>query len=337
MNEALAGKDPQPRPVRRPKIISLDLPPVNIAAIGAAGFRRNLQDAQSTVFSTSLYEIDYLLEKERADEADDLQVQETLPEAYRDLADVFSKAASDALPPRRPYDHKIQLTDSNTDDLSYSPLRHQSTDELRAVKQYLVENLHKGFIEASQAPFAAPILFVKKSDGSLRFCIDYRKLNDLTRKDQYPLPLIEETLARLGKARIFTKLDIRQAFHRIRIDLESKELTTFRTRYGAYKCKVMPFGLTNRPATYQRFMNDVLFDYLDDFCTAYLDDILIYSENELDHQEHVRKVLLRLREAGLQADIKKSEFNVYRTKYLGFYISTDGIEVDPEKTATIRS
>ena len=105
----------------------------------------------------------------------------------------------------------------------------------------------------------------------------------MTRKDQYPLPLIEETLARLSKARIFTKLDIRQAFHRIRIHPDSEELTTFRTRYGAYKCKVMPFGLTNGPATYQRFMNDVLFDYLDDFCTAYLDDILIYSENELDH------------------------------------------------------
>jgi len=317
--------------------VRLDLPPINIAAIGAAGYRRNLQDVKSTAFSVSLYEIDYLIEKKLADQKDDLRVQENLPEAYQDLADVFSKAASDALPPRRPYDHKIQLTDENTDGLSYSPLRHQSADELRAVKQYLVENLHKGFIEASQAPFAAPILFIKKSDGSLRFCIDYRKLNNLTRKDQYPLPLIEETLARLGKARIFTKLDIRQAFHRIRVDPDSEELTTFRTRYGAYKCKVMPFGLTNGPATYQRFMNDVLFDYLDDFCTAYLDDILIYSENELDHQEHVRKVLLRLREAGLQADIKKSEFNVTRTKYLGFYVSTDGIEVDPEKTETIRN
>ena len=97
---------------------------MNIATIGATGFRRNLQDVQSTVFSTSLYEINYLIEKERTDEADDLRVQETLPEAYRDLADVFSKAVLDALPPRRPYDHKIQLTDGNTDDLSYSPLRH---------------------------------------------------------------------------------------------------------------------------------------------------------------------------------------------------------------------
>lgn len=172
-------------------------------------------------------------------------------------------------------------------------------DELRAVKQYLVENLYKGFIEASQASFTAPILFVQKSDGVLWFYIDYQKLNDLTYKDQYPLPLIEETLVRLSKAQVFMKLDIRQAFYRIHIDPDSEELTTFRTRYRAYKYKVMPFGLTNGPAMYQRFINNVLFNYLDDFYTVYLDDILIYSENELDHQEHVYKVLLQLCKAGL--------------------------------------
>jgi transposase InsO family protein len=338
MNRALAGTITSVSAPRRPKRIRMDLPPVDIAAIGAAGFHRNLHDPQAVLFTTSLYEIDYLLEKDRADQEDQLRVQQELPTAYQDLADVFSRTASDQLPPRRPYDHKIQLTDGFTaENLTYSPLRHQSTEELQAVKQYIIENLHKGFIEASQAPFAAPILFVKKANGSLRFCIDYRKLNSMTRKDQYPLPLIEETLARLGKARVFTKLDIRQAFHRIRVDQDSEELTTFRTRYGSYKCKVLPFGLTNGPATYQRYMNDVLFDYLDDFCTAYLDDILIYSTDELEHQEHVRKVLLRLREAGLQVDIKKSEFSVHRTKYLGFYVSTSGIEVDPEKTETIRN
>lgn len=142
-------------------------------------------------------------------------------------------------------------------------------------------------------------------------------------------------LARISKAKIFTKLDIRQAFHRIRIHPDSEELTTFRTRYGSYKCKVLPFGLTNGPATYQRYMNDVLFDYLDDFCTAYLDDILIYSENELEHEEHVKKVLQRLRDAGLQVDLKKCEFSVTRTQYLGFIITTEGIEVDPDKVAAV--
>ena len=121
------------------------------------------------------------------------------------------------------------------------------------------------------------------------------------------------------------------------MDPESEELTTFRTRYGSYKCKVLPFGLTNGPATYQRYMNDVLFDYLDDFCTAYLDDILIYSDNELDHDAHVHKVLQRLQDADLQADIKKCKFSVKRTKYLGFIISTDGIEVNPEKISAVES
>jgi hypothetical protein len=132
---------------------------------------------------------------------------------------------------------------------------------------------------------------VKKPNGVLRFCIDFRTLNALICKDRYPLPLIDETLVRLAKAKVFTKLDIRQAFYRIRMDPTSEEYTTFRTRYGAYKCKVMSFGLTNGPVTYQRYMNDILFDYLDMFCTAYLDDIVIYSENELEYTAQVHLVL----------------------------------------------
>jgi hypothetical protein len=204
------------------------------------------------------------------------------------------------------------------------------------MKQYLVENLNKGFIAPSQSPFAALILFTRKSNGSLRFCVDYRKLNVLTMKNQYPIPLIEETLNKMNRARIFTKLDIHQAFHRVRIHPDSVDLTRFRTRYGFYKYKVIPFSLSNGPATFQRFMNDILFEFLDDFCSAYLDDIMIFSDNELEHTLHVRKVLQCLREAGLQADIRKSEFSVKRTKYLGFIVSTDGIEADPEKTYVIK-
>jgi Reverse transcriptase (RNA-dependent DNA polymerase) len=137
-------------------------------------------------------------------------------------------------------------------------------------------------------------LFVRKGDRSLRFYINYRKLNALTRKDRYPLLLINKTLARLRKTKIFTKLDIRQAFHKMRIHPDSEELITFRTRYGVYKYKVLPFGLTNGSATFQRYINDIFFDFLDDFVTAYLDDILIYSEDELEHTAHVRRVIQRL-------------------------------------------
>jgi hypothetical protein len=150
--------------------------------------------------------------------------------------------------------------------------------ELREVKRYLDDNLDKGFIVASAAEIASPVLFVRKSNRGLRFYIDYRKLNGLTKKNKYPLPLIDETLARLEHAKFFIKLDIRQAFHRIRMKEEDEDLTTFRTRFGSFKYRVMPFGLTNGPASYQHYINDVLFDYLDQFASAYLDNILIYSE-----------------------------------------------------------
>ena len=325
---------------------------IDICVISAAAFELNLKKKENTFFLTSLYEIDAILKdrlekddkptpgskQRRADETELQWLQRILPHIYKRQAVGFSKEASDKLPPHRPYDHKIILEDpASVSKLGYSPLYHQSTEELLAIKKYLTENLDKGFIENSYASFAAPTLFVKKANGSLRFCIDFRKLNSLTRKDRYPLPLINETLARLAKAKIYTKLDIRQAFHRIRMDPNSEELTTFRTRYGAYKCKVLPFGLTNGPATYQRYMNNVLFDYLDDFCTAYLDDILIYSDNLEEHEVHVNKVLDRLRAAGLQVDIEKTEFHVTRTKYLGFIVSTDGIQVDHEKVQVVQS
>jgi hypothetical protein len=124
------------------------------------------------------------------------------------------------------------------------------------------------------------------------------------------LPLIDKTLAWIGRAKLFTKLNIRQAFYRIRMHPNSEELTTFRTWFRAYKCKVLPFGLTNSPAIYQRYINNVLFDYLNDFCTAYLDNILIYLDNELEHKQYIKKVLERLCYASLQIDLKKCEFHV---------------------------
>ena len=211
---------------------------------------------------------------------------------HADYTDVFFKAASDVLLIHRPHDHKIILEKESN--LEYSSLYKMTTEELKAVKKYLEENLHKGFIEPSQAPFTALILFIQKGNSALRFCIDYQKLNALTKKDQYLLPLIDKTLAWISQAKIFTKLNICQAFHRICMNPESEKLTTFRTCYESYKCKVLPFDLTNRSVTYQQYMNDILFNYLDDFCTAYLDDILIYSDNKLNHDAHVHKVLQRL-------------------------------------------
>ena len=309
---------------------------INISLISEVGFHYNLKDWNVEFRSISLYEINCILEEQlKAEGQDNKQVAQELLQQHTGYTDVFFKAASDILLIHRLHNHKIILEKESN--LRYSSLYKMTTEELKAVKKYLEKNLHKGFIEPSQAPFAALVLFIWKGNGALRFCIDYWKLNALTKKDQYLLSLIDKTLAQISQAKIFTKLNICQAFHRIHMNPESEELTTFRTHYESYKCKILPFGLTNRPATYQRYMNDVLFDYLDDFCTAYLDDILIYSDNELNHDAHVHKVLQRLQDAGLQADIKKCEFSVKRTKYLGFIISTDGIEVDSEKISAVES
>src|SRR5579871_3836728 len=195
-------------------------------------------------------------------------------QAYRD---VFQKVKADELPPHREgVDYDIQLESENI--LSTKPLYSMSIEHLKLMKEYLEEHLRKGFIVPSEAPFASPVLFAEKPEGGWRFCVDYRKLNEITKKDRYPVPLIEETLARLSKARVFTKLDVRHAFNRIRLKESIEDLTTFRTRYRSYKYRVIPFGLCNGPASFQRFINSVLFDYLDDFCTAYIDDILIYSD-----------------------------------------------------------
>lgn len=318
--------------------------PPNVAIVGAVPFLHTVKKAGAS-YVTSLNEIDhFILEEKRrlqglSEDEPDLQdkVVREVPGCYHGYLDVFSKAISDGLAERRTYDHKIELVEGGRpEDLGYSPLRKMTLEEMEACKKYITENLEKGFIESSSSPWAAPVLFAKKADGGLRFCVDYRKLNAISRKDRYPLPLIDETLSRISKARIFTKIDIRQAFHKIRMTEDSETLTTFRTRYGAYKYKVMPFGLTNGPATFQRFMNDALLGYIDDFVSAYIDDILIYSDSEAEHEEHVKKVLERLREAGLQADLKKCEFHVQKTKYLGFIVGTEGIAVDPQKVDAVR-
>ena len=155
-----------------------------------------------------------------------------------------------------------------------------STPELEKMREYLVENLKKGFIKPSDSSYSSPVLFVKKKDGSLRFCIDYRQLNALTKKDRYPLPLITETLDRLANSSVFTKLDVRHAFNRIRMEPESTAWAAFRTRYGSFEPVVLPFGLCNGPATFQRYINTVLMDCLDDFCSVYINDILIFSKNK---------------------------------------------------------
>src|ERR1700712_4404850 len=290
------------------------------------------------VFSASMADIEKALSK-RDKKATDPRTK--LPEHYHEFLDVFSPEEAKKLPPLRGagVDHRIELekVDGKTPEVPWGPLYQMSRDELLVLRTTLTDLLDKGFIRVSNSPAAAPVLFVKKPGGGLRFCVDYRGLNKITKKDRYPLPLIYETLRNISKARWFTKLDVIAAFYNIRIAEGDEWKTAFRTRYGLYEWMVTPFGLANAPSTFQKYINWALRDYLDEFCSAYVDDILIYTDgSRKEHREHVKKVLVRLQKAGLQLDIDKCEFEVKETKYLGFVIDTEyGVRMDPAKVQAI--
>jgi hypothetical protein len=172
----------------------------------------------------------------------------------------------------------------------------------------LEELLNKGYIRPSVSPWGAPVLFVKKKDGTLRLCIDFRQLNKYTIKNKYPLPQIDDLFDQLRGAKIFSKIDLRAGYHQVRIKEEDIHKTTFRTRYGHYEFVVVPFGLTNAPAIFMFLMNGIFKNYLDKFFIVFLDDILIYSKSEEEHEHHLRIVLQVLREHQLYAKLSKCSF-----------------------------
>lgn len=256
-----------------------------------------------------------------------------LPESYKKYADVFDKKSADMLPEHRPYDCSIDLEPNAK--TPFGPIYSLSREELEALREYIDENLAKGFIRHSKSPAASPVLFVKKKDGSLRLCVDYRALNKVTVKNRYPIPLISELLDRLGEAKIFTKIDLRGAYNLVRIKPGDEWKTAFRTRYGHFEYLVMPFGLTNAPAVFQHMMNDIFREYLDRFVVVYLDDILVYSANAEEHQRHVRLVLEKLRAKGLYAKLEKCYFDQKSVEFLGYIVGEHGTSMDPEKVKSI--
>ena len=315
---------------------TMDYQPISAVAFHKFAKRKPSRTNKVEIFAASMADISKALRtKTKADPA------EKLPKQYHEFLDVFSRTNAEKLPPLRGagIDHSIELekVEGVTPKVPWGPLYNMSRDELLVLRKTLTEYLDKGFIRVSNSPAAAPVLFVRKPGGGLRFCVDYRGLNKITRKDRYPLPLIYETLRNIGKAKWFTKVDVIAAFHKIRVAEGDEWKTAFRTRYGLYEWLVTPFGLANAPSTFQRYINWALRDYLDDFCSAYVDDVLIYSEGTIEeHREHVKKVFVRLRKAGLQLDIDKSEFEVKETKYLGFVIDAErGVRMDPEKVKAI--
>ena len=258
--------------------------------------------------------------------------EDELPIEFADFADVFSEQLAGQLAPNQPeLDHAIETTGTPPN----SPIYNLSPKELDILKEYLDKALKRGWIRHSKSPAGSPILFVPKSDGSMRLCVDYRGLNRVTVKNRYPLPLISEILDRLSGAKVFSKLDLRDAYHRIRIRSGDEWKTAFKTRYGHFEYLVMPFGLANAPATFQSHIHRALAGYVDVICIVYLDDILIYSQSREEHIQHVRMVLERLREWGLYAKVSKCQFFTLTVDFLGFVVTTEGIEMDKERVRTI--
>jgi hypothetical protein len=261
-------------------------------------------------------------------EADSLETIRVVSE----FPDVFSKDLP-GIPPERKVEFAIELL-PGTAPISKRAYR-VSRPELDELKKQIDELSEKGYIRPSTSPWAAPILFVEKKDGTRRMCIDYRALNEVTIKNKYPLPRIEYLFNQLRGASMFSKIDLRLGYHQLRIQPSDIPKTTFITKYGLYELTVMSFGLTNAPAFFMNLMNSVFMDYLNKFVVVFIDDILIYSQSEEEHVDHLKMVLQRLREHQLYAKLSKCEFWINEVLFLGHIINKEGLAVDLKKVADI--
>ncbi|KAA3464255.1 DNA/RNA polymerases superfamily protein [Gossypium australe] len=266
----------------------------------------------------------------RALEAKDAAIGDV--RTVREYVDVFPEELP-GLPPDREVEFGIDLL-PGTAPVSIAPYR-MAPKELVELKAQIQELLDRGFIRPSVSPWGAPVLFVKKKDGTMRMCIDYRQLNKLTIKNRYPLPRIDDLFDQLKGASVFSKIDLRSGYHQLKVKEADIHKTAFRTRYGHYEFLVMPFGLTNAPAAFMDLMNRVFQPYLDRFVVVFIDDILVYSKSEEEHDAHLHVVLQVLREKQLYAKFSKCEFWLKEVTFLGHVVSAEGIKVDPNKIEAV--
>ncbi len=216
------------------------------------------------------------------------------------------------------------------------PIYRLSQPEMQELKKQVAELLLKGYIEPSTSPYGAPVLFVRKKDGSLRMCVDYRALNKITIKNKYPLPRIDDLLDKLNGSTCFSSIDLKSGYYQIPIHEDDIPKTAFRTQLGHFQWRCTVMGLTNSPSSFQNIMNNIFRDYLNDFVLVYLDDILIFSRSPEEHLRHLELVLRKLEEYKLSAHLKKCQFGKSHLDFLGHVIGADGIRVDPKKVAVVQ-
>ncbi|KAJ4800100.1 polyprotein [Rhynchospora pubera] len=251
--------------------------------------------------------------------------------AFQTVVNQFSTVFSDpsSLPPHRLIDHQIPII-TNSPPVNLRPYRFSHFQKIE-IEKIVEELLQSGYIRASTNPFASPILLVKKKDQSWRLCVDYRKLNDNTVKNKFPIPIIDDLLDELKGARVFSKIDLKLGYHQIRMHTPDIHKTAFRTHLGHYEYTVMPFGLTNAPATFQALMNSIFKPYLRRFILVFFDDILIYSPSVEEHVHHLTVALQVLHDNQLFAKLSKCDIGVSKIEYLGHIISEEGVSTDPSK------
>ncbi|MBW0548856.1 hypothetical protein O181_088571 [Austropuccinia psidii MF-1] len=259
-------------------------------------------------------------------------VMKVVTSSYHQYLDVFSKVKAEKLPPPCACDHHIKLEGSLPPVGVICSLSKQESDTLRA---YISENEEKCFFWPSSSSTGAPVLFVKKKDGVLRLCVDYRKLNAVTRKNKYPVCTMNQILDVFNGSSIFSKINLRGSYNLLRIKEGDEHLTCFRTKYGSYEYLVIPFGLTNAPASFQNIVNAIFQDLLDSYVVVYLDDIMVFSKSEEEHVTHVSNVLSRLRANNLFPKASKCLFHVSSVEYLGYVVSSEGLKMDQAKVQKI--
>jgi hypothetical protein len=266
-----------------------------------------------------------LLNKVQGTSLDEIGIVQEYPDVFPEELPV--------MPSNRDIEFMIELL-PGMPPISKRPYR-MPVNELVELKKEIAELQSKGFIHPSSSPWGAPVLFMEKKDGTQRMCVDYCSLNEVTIKNKYPIPRIEDLFDQMKGASVFSKIDLRSGYHQLKIRESDIPKIAFHTRYGLYEYTVMSVGLTNAPAYFMYLMNKVFMKYLDKFVVVFIDDILIFSKTEEEHEKHLRMVLDKIRSNQLYAKFSKCEFWLTEVAFLGHVISAGGIAIDPSKVKDV--